>query len=184
MAEMDGETSAPSRVFESLAGFTKIVVTGPQRSGTTICANMIAHDLGLPCVDERGVTPFWLKDRGKTISRIKAKLRENRLVLQSPSAAAFCHELPANVAVVYMIRPVEDIIKSQQRINWDGNPFELMMLEVDSGESCVLKYERWKWQKPLIKHAFEVEYESLKAHPLWVDAELRKNFTAKQIRVQ
>ena len=40
-------------VIQSLRIFNKILVTGPQRSGTTIAAQIIAADSAMPCVDEK-----------------------------------------------------------------------------------------------------------------------------------
>ena len=39
-------------MFEWLSEFERIFVTGPQRSGTRICAKMIAHDIGYEFIDE------------------------------------------------------------------------------------------------------------------------------------
>ena len=42
-------------MFEYLKEFPVVLVTGPQRSGTRICAKMIAHDTGHRFVDEREI---------------------------------------------------------------------------------------------------------------------------------
>ena len=39
-------------VFEHLLNFAVVLVSGPQRSGTTICAKMIAHDTGHTYIPE------------------------------------------------------------------------------------------------------------------------------------
>ena len=178
-------TGNTSLLFDHLKLFSQIVVTGPQRSGTTICAAMIAHDLGYQMIDEtQGAAAA---ERGRrvnhlsTLESLGALLTESRIVIQAPSVAAFCHQLPVPVAVVFMIRPVAEILRSQERIAWKGNNYELKLLNARTGHSCVLKYERWRWQKPLIQHAFEIEYQWLSAHPLWVDAARRTNFSKKQI---
>jgi hypothetical protein len=164
-------------MFEYLQNFNKILVTGPQRSGTTICSRMIADSLGYQCIDESKAIEFTVEGVRSSVLRA---LERDRVVLQAPSAASFCHLLPEQIAIVYMIRNVQDIIHSQNRINWKGNYFELKLLEAPFGESCVFKYIKWKEQKLLIKHAFEVDYESLKTHNLWVNPEIRKNFHKKQ----
>ena len=47
-----------------------------------------------------------------------------------------------------------------------------------------IKYEIWeKIQKPYINNKFyELEYESLKSHPMWKDKSDRTNFKANQIK--
>ena len=42
-------------MFEVLRGFDKIIVSGPQRSGTTIVARILASDLGLRFLIEEWV---------------------------------------------------------------------------------------------------------------------------------
>jgi len=42
-----------------------------------------------------------------------------------------------------------------------------------------IKYDFWeKYQKKNIKNAFEIEYNSLKKHPLWINKKERENFFA------
>jgi len=44
-----------------------------------------------------------------------------------------------------------------------------------------VKYMIWeKYQRPKIKYAYELEYESLSSHPLWIKPELRKQFKPTQ----
>jgi len=43
-------------LFDWLASFDKILVTGPQRSGSRICAQMIAYDTGHEYVDEEDLS--------------------------------------------------------------------------------------------------------------------------------
>jgi hypothetical protein len=171
-------------VFEYLQRFRRIVVTGPQRSGTTICARMVAGDLGWRMIDEtdRVGTAEREKKVGHLshVDSLRQVLVEDGVVVQAPSAAAFCHQLPPEVAIVFMIRPVAEILRSEERIAWRGNSYELKLLGQTAGHSCEIKYANWQWQRPLIRHAFEVEYRSLQAHPLWVDPELRRSFGKKQ----
>lgn len=181
-------------MFEYLGKFNQIIVTGPQRSGTNICAHAISHDLGYELIDERKGNYLLDTDNPnkkteiteiRSILKINVDryLKQNRVVLQCPYAACICHQLPEHVAVVFMVRPVEQIIRSQNRINWRGKMLELILLGESYGECCEIKYKNWEWQKHLIKHAFEVRYHDLENHELWVDELSRKNFLPHQVSI-
>src|SRR4051794_28861524 len=119
-------------LFGFLKDFRQIVVTGPQRSGTTICTHMVAADLGYTAIDETDkVFSAELKNRVNHLSdpgSLRRVLEENGIVVQAPSASAFCHQLPEAIAVVFMIRPIDEILKSERRIGWKGNGYELKLL--------------------------------------------------------
>lgn len=152
-------------MFEHLAPKGPIIVVGPQRSGSRACAKMIAHDTYREYVDEKDVY---------THSRRAARehLRE-RIVLQAPGLTYCVHRLAQHIDdlfVVMMIRDIDDIIRSQDRIGWRSEAQELCRygLRPDEGPISAVKYNVWEEQKEHIKHYLEVEYDSLKAHDLWV----------------
>jgi len=159
-------------MFEQLKLFKKIIVTGAQRSGTTICAQMIAHDLRLRYVDENEVgIADWVKIRRLVDSN-------QEFVLQCPQLSSKCHEYASNdVAIVFMLRDIEDIVKSENRINWGGyRRDELRITGHKHGIVSYIKRRLWfKKQKRFIPHAFEIVYESLSAHPFWVPKDKRTN---------
>lgn len=173
-------------MFEYLKKHTQILIVGPQRSGTTIATKMIAHDLGyFPYLEEHILYNF------ETLrAMIITNHRENKGgVYQAPNFSAYCHLIPAEPAVVMMVRDVGDILASQERIGWGGpgglnEQKELELYFRDTGIASEVKYEVWnKYQKKLIKHPYEVQYESLKGHPLWVEKEKRKNFGPRQTEI-
>jgi len=149
----------------------RILVTGPQRSGTTIASVILAEELNYRCVDE--IT-------ANTLSDILYFVRHaTRFVLQGPMFSAYCHLLP--LTVVYMIRPIDEIIASEMRVSWKFEKEELAKYFTDKGPISKVKYEAWtKYQKPLLKDALELDYQSMETHPLWIDKGKRINFTAKQ----
>jgi hypothetical protein len=173
-------------MFEQLKNFKRVLVTGPQRSGTTICGKMLAHDLGLPYVDEMEVIiGYNLRTEREQSFRDWLKSRvgrrfEEEIVLQCPSAASFCHELDRRVAIVFMIRPVHEILASQKRIDWGHEQHELRQYGATSGPIAEVKYNHWAEQKKNGDNFFEVKFDSLSKHPLWVPPELRKMFRDKQ----
>lgn len=158
-------------MFDYLRPFSKIIVTGAQRSGTTICAQMIAHDLSLPYVDEDVVQiANW-----KAIKALVDGPQE--FVLQCPRLLARVHDYTRpDVAIIFMLRNIADIIKSENRIGW--GPYrreELSLTGYTHGVVSYIKRRLWfKKQKRLIHNPFEIVYESLKAHPFWVNTNQRK----------
>ena len=173
-------------MFEHLAPYKKILVSGPQRSGTTICARMIAADLGYRCFDEM---EFGVDNIRKVLAIVDAL---DRIVIQCPSLAAslwmFSHP---DVLVIFMKRDIGEIVASQNRPIYDSSPdrrwttahqpVELMKYGRTSGVIAQVKYEGWEAQKPYIRNPLEIEYASLAAHPMWVDRDRRANFGPKQI---
>lgn len=158
-------------IFGSLRKFKRIIVSGPQRSGTRVCAQMIANDLNYCYMDERVIH---INNKEKFGNFVKAE----RVVIQCPGMARWVHEYSANdTAIVFMIRDVKDIIASQERIGWPFEPDELSKYGKDEGIISEIKYKFWKkYQKAKIVNAFEIKYEDLKKHPYWIDKKDRKDF--------
>jgi hypothetical protein len=163
-------------MFERFAGFDKIIVTGPQRSGTRICAKMIAYDTGHKYVDESmigmdSLYALWLLFH-----------TGQRFVIQCPALCRHVHMFSADdTAIVFMRRNTEDISASQKRVDWNWEQVELIQYDRQDGIVAEVKYQFWKeYQRERVAHAFEVEYESLAAHPLWVPEHLRQDFEAGQ----
>jgi hypothetical protein len=166
-------------MFGWLAEYDQVLVTGPQRSGTRICAQMIALDTGHLFVDEAdfGVDSLY------KLTRLLDRSR--RVVVQCPALCRHVHHLAhERMAVVLMRRDVDAIAASQQRIDWEFERVEMIRYDRSEGRPAQVKYDFWESQQVnLIPHAFEIPYESLKQHPLWVPAQLRRRFGAGQINV-
>jgi len=176
--------------------FACVAVTGPERSGTTICTEMLASSTGYANVPEE----TWDNDF-ECLWRLLCE--RDRIVVHAPHLTYRVHEVdrhcPNRVLVVFMLRDVEDIIASQRRVNWGprsehcpdggdpkgwGNPasrwydsvsYELFRADIDpDAHLCVNRQRCWhKRQKQNVQNFVEVEYESLRMHPLWVDPDLR-----------
>jgi hypothetical protein len=158
-------------------GYTRIIVTGPQRSGTTISAKIIAEELGFEFIREEEVNVddlelFFQLFRGK-----------DRFVLQAPGLCAFAHLLPG--CFVLMRRNLDAIVRSQDRIGWAQHweGYELGKYFTTLGPIGCVKYYVWEvYQKPKMQdRAYELEYESLKVHRLWLDPDQRAHFHRRQI---
>jgi len=165
-------------MFEFLGGFNHILVTGVQRSGTTICAQMIAHDLGYKWYKEEKVKgEDWI-----ALYKFLTDFRGMKLVLQCPR---FCYciervSLPSN-AIVFMVRNKREVLKAQRDIGWDAS--KEMQHPCYRGYKDIVEAKKQYWetvQKHGIYNAFEVNYRSLAKHPLWIPARLRKDFASMQ----
>jgi len=74
-------------MFELLSQFNTILVTGPQRAGTRICAKMIAYDTGHEYVDEDSIGM-------DSLYRLYGLLETNRpMVIQCPVLCRHIHLL-------------------------------------------------------------------------------------------
>ncbi len=165
-------------MFEHLAEHSRIVVTGPQRSGTTIAARMIADDTGHRFVDEE---EFGIDN----VDQWRALLAEERVVVHCPHMLKrILDEAPSSVFVVLMRRPLGEIRASADRFGWYsadwGNGRELAQFGVTEGDSALLKYEYWDSNDKAFPH-LEVPYSSLEGHPLSRGPEIRRNWDAGQI---
>jgi hypothetical protein len=163
-------------MFEHLGGFERVLVTGPQRSGTRICAKMIAHDTDLRFVDEREFCVDSLNRLWKLLQD------ETGIVVQCPALCRYVHHLASNDdAVVFMLRPSADIQASQDRIGWEWEPPELMRYDANDEAAAVVKLDYWFFeQREQITSNFGVVFNKLEKHPLWIPKEQRANFEAYQ----
>ena len=153
--------------------YRTIIVSGPQRSGTKIAAKMLSDVLGHTCLLE---DEFQFHD---LLAFAKLTERKN-VVIQAPTMSAVCHLLSHarsfDAAVVFMKRDVKDIENSQKRIAWDEEDFEKRQYFYSGGEPISkIKYNAWEiYQKPTLgNRAFELEYESMRVHPFWIEKEFR-----------
>jgi hypothetical protein len=159
-------------MFEYLKDFKTIVVTGPQRSGTTITAAMIAHDTGKDFHPEED---FGVHDEVRFL-----ELLEKGGVIQAPGMCHLANVLPRECMVIFVKRKLEDILKSQKRIGWgeEENKRELKKYGLSEGISAEVKTAFWELQSQLIEHCGYIYYEDLRDHPFWCDD--HNKFEARQ----
>lgn len=167
----------------------KIIVTGPQRSGTRIASKIIAADLGIKYIDEWSFSCY---DFPRMLDLISDK---EELVMQAPSMSMFIHKLPKEeYTIIFMFRNIDDINDSQARIKWSYANVEngaylgrFMCSEKINwnNSNCEIKYEVLdKIQRAQIRsdYLFDLEYESLKDHPLWLNKDNRSGLHAFQTK--
>lgn len=169
-------------MFARLKSYNVILVTGPQRAGTTICSQMIAHDTGHTCFDEHQWGPHDLEAWRELVNK------GHEVVIHCPTMCRHVHEFGnrEDLLVVLLRRDIDDIIASQERIGWTAREEwrELARYEADEGPIAAIKYRHW-WQRQagIIKHNLEVEFDSLNGHPLWIPKRQRQGFDLKQTAI-
>ena len=186
-------------MFEQLKN-RRILVSGPQRSGTRICAKMIAHDTGLSYIDETEFPELFLgksiddrdqnwQEIGQQVAEAVQKVIDTReFVLHCPPFMPWIH-LVRGALVVIMWRSIEEIVRSIKRIDWKKRRQELeynKMGYTRFGRSKLtktnlpiaeIKYRYWtEYQKDNVEEFLGVEYNILCQHPLWVPQQERGRF--------
>jgi hypothetical protein len=167
-------------LFHSLVDYKLILVTGPQRAGTRICARMIEHDTKHQYVDEHDF--FY-----QSVSHFNNLINKTNkpMVIHCP---AMCHKIHEysndHTMIVMVVRDISQIVASQERIKWNDRK-ELVKYNREKGVIISeVKYAHWlSRQRRLISNYLEVYYCDLKSHELWIDKQHRLDFTKHQWRV-
>ena len=168
-------------MFEHLGVFDKIIVTGPQRSGTRICARMIAADTGHTYVDK---DEYGVHD----VASFAEILERSQIVVHAPAMSRFVHYFDGeDTLIVWMRRDLNDILSSQARVNWTAREEWRERVKYNGMRNkqpiAAIKIDFWeRVQRPVVENYLEVEYDSLSAHPLWIPEEQRRGWHAKQWR--
>jgi len=176
---MVAETLHPAD-FPRLERFNVVLVSGPQRSGTNFVTAAISEDTSLDYIPEAMFQSTWAQKWWAFVQTAES------VVIHCPGMCRYLHMFGPfdEVAVVVVRRDVEDIIASQERIGWQWEPYELMLYDKHphDGPIAVVKYDLWeRVQQGLIRNAYEVEYESMSAHRMWVPKAQRVNFAKRQV---
>lgn len=163
------------KLFEHFSEYERVLVTGPQRSGTRICGKMIACDTGFKYFDE----VLFSVNHLHTFKQLLSK--HTKSVFQCPGLSHIIEKFSTErTAIIFMIRPIASIILSQQRIKWVSSA-EVKNYDVSIHPICEAKYIKWySVQRSRCHHYFEIDYISLKDHPLWIPSHKRANFKWNQ----
>lgn len=185
MTEYRFEKRPKSNLFDYLQKYRFVLVSGPHRAGTTIAAAMITNDLGYEFVE----------DAQTQLERFAADYQDYPpTVFHCPSYCHYIHHLAhiPDLAAVMVIRDIEAIIASERRIPWAFEPQQLGFYRskarprptfaIQTPISAV-KYRYWQEvQKPMFgASGYEIRYEDLAKHPMWIPPEHRGDFTANQL---
>lgn len=171
--------------FEYLSQFPKIMVSGPQRSGTRLMSRHLSESLGIGLIYEEHYNFI-----DESLFFKCANFKEDA-VIQAPGMSHLMHVLGEydHVAVILMRRDLSEIYKSEDKIGWrtyrEGiNPRSQYILYRNLVEyyrpgstTADMKYQVFdNFQKDKILNLLEVPFEYLKSTDLWVEKEVSKNF--------
>lgn len=159
-------------MFEELTGYKYVLVTGPQRSGTTIVAHMIGYDTGKVVLDEVNFHHRYVRQ----IPELLAK--ERSCVLQCPQALPWMPVLTRDDMMIVLVRrDVEEIERSLQKsVSPKGKKVSLPWFSPQQA------YDLWDRIRPLLLHSYEVSYGSIVEHYLYISPGKRKRgWTHKSI---
>lgn len=163
-----------SNLIIALKNYPTVLVTGPQRSGTTITTIILAKELGYEYIDEGEHGAY------DVFSAFKIYDTKTKFVMHGPGLSAYAQIFPG--AIVFVKRSTKEIIQSEKRISWDLSVTEKRRYFSDCPETHIadLKWEMWKKFQQLDKRFFDLNYNDLETHELWVDKEKRKDFGGRQ----
>lgn len=172
--------------------YTTIIVSGPQRSGTTYIGNMLSEDLNYHYIDENDVEVY----KFTTVTNIINDNKNQRKIIQMPAMSHCLHRITdKDTLIIFMYRDNDDIQKSMDRVNlhkWTDidfvnykRVFPTFIDKIDSfKELYVMK--KWFWeniQKPICRCDYlDVSYEIVKQTKNYIEPNERINFTLKQIK--
>lgn len=141
-------------MFHYLKDKPRILVTGLMRSGTTICAEMVAHDTGHSAVREESL-----------LSRPVDTLPKET-ILQAPVLLRRSLELKAKGwHIIVVLREFKDCVDSTKRMLAGRYPSKLDPVLVEN----LLKEQ--EYLRALVDSdmcPMVIHYEDLCHHPLWV----------------
>lgn len=157
----------------------KIVVTGPQRSGSTFVSNCLAKSFSAHHIDESEFDVYFID------WFFKIAEKHDSWVAHAPGLFTemftILNRFP-DVTFVVVRRQIEEILNSQKRINWTDE-YERAKLHLTSGDMrhvCEVKYMYWDMWKRYLPSWVEYSYRDFEVHPDWVADEKRINFSPKQ----
>jgi len=169
-------------LLDKVKNFDRIVVTGPQRSGTTIISKCFAKDLGYRFINE---ADFGTYDFDGAYETLKS---HEKIVVQCPALSHYCHYFSniESCCVIWVKRDINEILDSHRTkkfisMTYDINEIETYKNSFDNidfnqfDNMWEMKHFIWdNYQSFLTKNSFELEYSSLSDHPDWIDFEDRK----------
>ena len=161
-----------------------IIVTGCQRSGTTITSHILGESKGYIVLEDQDWMPS--HDHVHTLKSLVDSGR-NRLVIQSPTALNcfhYIHHLIPSLHWVGVKRSKQGIIASMKRIKWMQNDYpDPLPLYNDH---IRFMNAQWGLLKQLLPQDnwTEVKYpQELQQYEQFIPKNQRKDFTVKQHRL-
>ena len=166
-------------VIDTLSKYDKVIVSGCQRSGTTICSQMLSMDLGCTWIDETDVANDW-----REVSRLL--LGDGTFVLQAPALSSKMDLIPEDpkCAIVWMKRPKQEVVRSMARIKWNVHERQEKSSYIarwgyhDGQHIWDVKKDAWETKQ---KPALSVDWYEIRYHSEYVEGHFL--FKTKSSRV-
>lgn len=183
--------------LDFLKKYNKIIVTGPPRSGTTICSRILAHELKYRFIDET----LYDGNNPNKFSLMLHYLSRN-FVIQTTAFTRDIHKYYFNqpTCIVLMKRPISDILdsfdntkkfidNSSNGLNvtaagelfngFDDDAIETIKKHFgyENNNNLTLPeviYDHFEKNKNPEKVYLEINYDDLKNHELFIDKETRR----------
>lgn len=188
-------------VKELFPKYSRIIITGPNRTGTTFFSRALAEDLNYTCIDEG--------DYDYDLEKFKRLIDPGKVVVQGPGMIYYAHkmhELHKDLLVVVMVRDIKAILMSSYKIRGTLNPHpgglglmlgryftlpemtDIVLPLTPEAEGNIpldcsqhIRYTVWDtYQRELTPDYVELNYQSLQTHPKWLAKEQRAKFHGKQ----
>ena len=197
---MSQKSISKKSFFATVKKFSRIIVSGPQRSGTTFCCRVLAESLGYRAFFEESFNTY---DEDLFYELLRTK---RKCVVQAPAMSYLLHKIEQDdeTLIIFMRRDLADILLSQERVGW--NKTKKLGKNVSVSEEWVekakyasvvkenetidfsnpiaqIKYAFWDIiQKPQITNKIDVDYIALEKYfkDEWVASAERKHFHPRQ----
>ena len=161
-----------------------IIVTGCQRSGTTIISHILGNSKQFIVLEDNEWIPA--PEHIKTLQSLVNSGRD-RLVIQSPAALNSFHYIHHMIPSLHWVgckRDKNEILASMERVKWmqDDYPDFLPFYK----DHIRFMNSQWGLLKQLLPRDnwTEVQYPTeIQQYPEYIPPELRKDFTIKQHRL-
>lgn len=153
--------------------FSKVLVTGPARSGTHICAVMVAYDTDLCFVPEQT-----FKCNDIELFRQIYWEHDNFVVPCNGIRKHIGEFGQDDTLIIVKYRPVAEIVASGRRVRGELSSMK------NPRDYVRRQYKLIEAQLPLVKHYVKIKHHSLTGHPLWVERHRRKQFDPRQVHCE
>jgi hypothetical protein len=138
---------------------------------------MLASDWGWQYLTEEN---YGVQDEQRFMSIVR---NVERVVIQAPAMThMMIHMANVNVFVVWMMRPLADILRSQKRIGWECYEAVERAKYAESDNDmpiAAIKYKQWERDRSKVAHV-ELSYDSLRSHPMFINKAKRRAFGPRQ----
>jgi len=163
-------------------GIKQIAVTGPQRSGTGIGSYILANELKTTLIHERAFNGNDYKGFLKHISLHK------KFIVHCPGLMHCAERFPDNMLVVVITRPLNEIMASERRIDWDDSDERIPYDDRKSFDmSSPISYIKYQFADRVLSRTRRLEYldyNSLSWHKLFIPKHKRRGFLSHQLSVK